>query len=287
MEEQSGGADVKTVVCMKQIPAASGQNGHSAARYLTNPFDLCAMEAALELRALAGGAVVPLTLGGGDGGEGSQRKAAMMGADEGVHVLCNELGEVSDSFIRASILAYAARAIGFDLLALGARSIDGAGEVIGALVAELLGLPLITRSMNLRLEPGTGRLLADKKLERGLRETYAVKLPAVVTVDRGLEPRYSGPGWVHRLLKKSQPRMLTLSEIGFNVQQSTARVTHLGVIPPRPRTKVGVKVSGLSLQDKLKIMRGGNRGSSGEKAQVRTTGDPAETVLQHLKKWLD
>lgn len=279
---------MKTVVCMKQILAPGGRsdaNGHLPARYVTNPFDLCAMEAALELRALAGGTVVALTLGS-DSGEGGLRKAAMMGADEGVHVLCDDLGEGCDSFIRASALAHAARAIGFDLLACGARSIDGSGEVVGALVAELLGLPLITRSVNLRLDPGTGRLFADKKLERGLRETYAVNLPAVVTVERGMEPRYSGPGWVHRLLK-SRAQVLTLSEIGFSVQQYTPRVAHLGLMSPRPRTKVGVKVSGLSLQDKLKIMRGGSRGASAETAQVRSTGDAAQTVLQQLKKWLD
>jgi len=280
---------VKTVVCIKHVgePLRLHNGGGpdlSGASQAFNPLDLSALEEALQLRAAAGGEVVALSVGP-PAAEVSLRKALMMGADRIVR-LWDERLRGCDSFAMALVLAKAARAIGFDLLLCGARSVDSGGELMAATIAEHLGLPLIARAIALRLDGASGRIVADKKLERGVRETYAARIPAVLSIERGpAEPRYSSPLWVRRLMK-AKVDLLTLKDIGLTLPLPAPRVAALGLSAPKPRTKIGVKVSGLSLKDKLAIMRGRAGAAKKEEVVEERPEDAARKIKEHLEKWL-
>ncbi len=280
---------MKTLVCIKRIGDLPRlQNGgvveSSAAGQAFNPLDLCALEEALQLRAAAGGEVIALSVGP-PVADVTLRKALMMGADRMVR-LWDERLRGCDSFGMALVLAKAAQAIGFDLLLCGARSADTGGELMAAAIAEHLGLPLIARAVALRLDRATGRIVADKKLERGARETYAARIPAVLSIDRGAaEPRYSGPLWVRRLMR-AKVDLLTLKDIGLTLPLPVPRVASLGLSAPKPRTKIGVKVSGLSLKDKLAIMRGRTAAVKKEEVVEERPEDAARRIKEHLEKWL-
>jgi electron transfer flavoprotein alpha/beta subunit len=157
---------------------------------------------------------------------------------------------------------------------------------MAAAIAENLKLPLIARAVALRLDSATGRIVADKKLERGARETYAARVPAVLSIDRGpIEPRYSSPLWVRRLTR-AKIDVLGANDIGLTFPLPTPRITSLGLGAPKPRTKIGVKVSGLSLKDKLAIMRGRTSTAKKEEVVEETPEDAARKIKEHLEKWL-
>jgi electron transfer flavoprotein beta subunit len=280
---------VKTVVCVKRIgdlPHLRNSGGVelSAAGQAPNPLDLSALEEALQVRTAEGGDVTALSVGPRPA-EATLKKALMMGVDRIVR-LWDERLRGCDSFGIALVLAKAAQAIGFDLLMCGARSADTGSELVAAAIAEHLGLPLIARAISLRIDRATGRIIADKKLERGARETCAARLPAVLAIECGpAEPRYSSPLWVRRLIRRKVD-LLTLKDIGLALPLPAPRVSPLGLTAPKPRTKIGVRVSGLSLKDKLAIMRGRTSAAKKEEVVEERPEDAASKIKEHLERWL-
>jgi electron transfer flavoprotein beta subunit len=275
---------VRLVVCLKQVEETAllgGGRSEPPGRSYPNPADLAAVEHALGLAGETG-EVAALSVGPPQA-EVALRKAIAMGAGRAARVWSDALAG-ADSLAVAMVLAAAARRLGFDLLLLGARSADTGSEAVGAAAAEFLDLPLVTRVVGIeRAVDGSG-LLAHRKLARDERETRRVPCPAVVTIEPGgTEPRYSAPGWVGRL-RRGRVQLLSPEEIGARVAAAEQRLYVLEVTPPRPRTKVGVRVAGLSLKDKLAVMRGGKRPQAAEERVIE--GSPAE-VAQRLKAALE
>jgi electron transfer flavoprotein alpha/beta subunit len=276
---------VRLVVCVKQVEEAVflGRDSRLAplSRGYPNPADLAAVEHALSLRGDAG-EIVALTVGPPNA-EVALRKAMMMGVERAVRVWSDQLAG-ADSFAVATVLAGAARRLGFDLMLLGARSADTGTEAVGAAVAELLGLPLVTRVVGIERVSDGSRLLAHRKLAKDERETHRVPCPAIVTIEAGVtEPRYCAPGWVGRL-RRGRVEPLRPEAVGIEVDAAERRLAVLEVTPPRPRTKVGVPVAGLSLNEKLALMRGGRKQPL---AQDRVIEGPPPQVARRLKTALE
>jgi electron transfer flavoprotein beta subunit len=277
----------RIIVCVKHITGFAGgaEYGESESylRQTPNPLDLNALEEGLRLSAAAQGEVVAVSVGGGEA-EVTLKHALRMGADRAVRIWEDGLTQAGPYGL-ALVLSRAAQHIGFDLILCGARSADSNSEVTGALIAERLELPLIAGALGLRCDLPAARVRADKKLERGERETYAAALPAVVTIESGIEPRYYGPRWVHRLLR-GNVEFLRLSDIGLDIPPSIERLDLLGITPPRPRAKVGIKVGGLSLKEKLAVMRGQANRSTRQESVGEKPEDAARKIIGHLEKWL-
>jgi electron transfer flavoprotein alpha/beta subunit len=272
---------------LKPIRAFSGYDravpGWAVDRHWPNPLDLLAVEEARRLVSRHGGRVTALTVGP-PRAEAVSRKALMMGVDGAVRIWREEL-EAADSFGIAAALAPVARELGFDLLLCGARSADTGSELFGAIVADMLDVPLVTRAARIEFDPDTGQLVVDKRIEKGQRETYGTTLPAVVTVEEGAaEPRYCDPGWVPRVLRGSVPSR-DAQDLALRMF-STPRLEVLELGPPRPRAKRGVRVSGLSLKEQLAILQG----RTGRKQGVRLLeGDPDEIagrLGKQIREWL-
>lgn len=280
---------MKILVCVKHIADVDAvQDGAglqpSGLNQMPNPLDLSAIEEALQVRALTGGEVTALTVGPSQA-ERTLSKALMMGANRALR-LWDEGLQGAEATGVALVLARAAQKLGFDLLLCGARSADSGSETIGALLAEHLGLPLICRAIRLRFDRVTNRIVADKKLEKGARETYAAPMPAILTIERGIEPRYSSSNWVHRLLKE-RSEVLNLRDIGMSEALPPPRVRSIALMPPKPRTKIGVKLSGLSLKDKLAVMRGRANNPQREALVSDRPEDAAKKIKKHLDRWLE
>jgi electron transfer flavoprotein beta subunit len=251
---------------------------------MPNPLDLSAIEEALRVRTAAGGEVTAVTVGPPQA-DVALRKARMMGADRTVR-LWDETFQGCDAAGMAQVLAAIAKKLGFDLLLCGARSADSGSELVGAALAEHLGVPLVCRAIGVRFDRETSRIIAYKKLEKGARETYAVAMPAVLTIERSIEPRYSSRNWVYRL-RKERIEVLAPSDVGIVDALAEPRIRSIALVAPKPRTKIGVKVSGLSLKDKLAVMRGRASKPQREAVVVCQPVDAARTIKEHLDRWLD
>jgi electron transfer flavoprotein beta subunit len=181
---------VKIAVCVKRVPdmdvrfkiASDGASlDETGVKFDLNDFDAWAVEAALQLKEKAGsGEVVVLSLGPNAVQE-TIRKALSMGADRGIHLQADRIP--FDGFAIASALAAELKDGGYDLILFGKLSPDSSNGVTGTIVAELLDMACVSAIS--RLEIADGRGTAKRELE-GAQEIVEFSLPAVITVDEGL-----------------------------------------------------------------------------------------------------
>jgi electron transfer flavoprotein beta subunit len=186
---------VRIVVLVKPVPDATGQErlgpdgrlDRTAAPPVMNGNDEYTLEAALQLAEAAGGEVTLLAMAPAGGVE-ALRKGLAMGAARAVVVTDETLaGSCARSTI--DVLAAALRQIPFDLALAGADSADGGGGVVGAGIATILGVPLVTGAA--ALAPAGDAALRVRRLVSDGEETVEVDLPALVVGTQLLgEPRY-------------------------------------------------------------------------------------------------
>lgn len=187
------------VVCIKRVPdvaeadvSVAGDGRTIADDDLTwglNEWDAFAVEEALRLREAHGGSVLALTVGGEEDEE-VLRRALAMGADEALHVRADEPDVPAlDPFTVATTLGAALKGRSFDLVLTGAMSGDGAHAQTGGMLAAILGIPQV--ALATRMEKTGDALEVQHEVEGGLERVVELDLPALVTVQTGInEPRY-------------------------------------------------------------------------------------------------
>ena len=165
---------MKAIVCVKQVPDTSGKVSvkpdgtldRASMATITNPDDLNALEAALELKDATGGEVVVVTRGPPPA-EGMLRELLARGADKAVLVSGREFGG-SDTFATSQILAAAVNKIGVgpeDVVFCGRQAIDGDTAQVGPQIAEKLHLPQVTYVADIQKDGNT--LTVKRMLEDG------------------------------------------------------------------------------------------------------------------------
>lgn len=186
---------MRIAVCVKWVPdpeyplqagPAGIQLDSPGLTYMLGQTDMVACEAAIRLKEAATATVSLFTTGAGES-EAGLRAALALGADDAtrVELVANGL----DSSVRAGRLLGAAIAREpVDLVICGARSSDGGSGAVPAIIAEELGLPLVT---NVTSISGTKVLEVERRVGGGRRQVVRIEGPAVITVEDSLcEPRY-------------------------------------------------------------------------------------------------
>jgi electron transfer flavoprotein beta subunit len=182
---------VKTAVCIKQVPTRDWQPRLNDAKtwireqdasYEMNEPDQYALEAALRLKEAHGGEVVVCSAGPARVAQ-VIREALARGADRAIHVEDDHLAS-ADAFEVAHALAGAMRDEQFDLVLTGLQSDDQGFAQTGVVVAERLGLPHATIIMDVKIEGGALRV--KRELEGGWFQWVAMPLPAVLTIQSGI-----------------------------------------------------------------------------------------------------
>ena len=144
-----------------------------------NEPDAYALEEALQLREKHGGEVVVISVGPPRVSQ-TIREALAKGADRGIHVESSSM----DTLAIGHMLATALRAESPDLILTGLQSDDlGYGQT-GVILAELLGMPHSTIIMQVEIQPGKVRV--KRELEDGWFQHIEMPLPAVLTIQSGL-----------------------------------------------------------------------------------------------------
>ena len=211
---------MKIAVLIKRVPdmdlrfkiASNGTSvDESGLKFDISDFDGYAVEAALQTKEKqadpAASEVVVISLGP-DVVQETLRKAMSLGADRAIHLKCDT--PVHDSYAIATALAAELKGGGYDLVMFGRMSIDTANQSTGPIVAELLGLPIITAISKLGLEGG--RVKARRELE-GSYELIECPMPAVVTIDEGIaRPRY--PSLKGIMAAKKKPLEVKSAQVG-------------------------------------------------------------------------
>jgi electron transfer flavoprotein beta subunit len=213
---------VDIVVLLKQVPDTEtviriGEDGRSIAtsdiKWVINPYDEYAVEAALRLKDSQGATVTILSLGPQRMVE-SIRAALAMGADKGV-LVDDPATEGSDALGKARALAAALQKTPFDLIFGGHRAVDDDENQVGIMVAELLDIPHL--GLAVAVEVADGRVKIDRPIE-GAKVQLETPLPALVTFGGAhaiWNPRYASlPGIMKA--KKKPLEVKKLSDLGLS-----------------------------------------------------------------------
>ena len=194
---------MKAIVCVKQVPDTSGKvsvndNGtldRASMATITNPDDLNALEAALQLKDETGCEVVVVTMGPPPA-EGMLRECIARGADRCVLISGREFGG-SDTFATSQIIAAGVNKVGVDpedIVLCGRQAIDGDTAQVGPQIAEKLNLPQISYAADIKVEGN--KVVVKRMLEDGFMMIEA-PTPCLITCIKELnEPRYMSVGGI-------------------------------------------------------------------------------------------
>jgi electron transfer flavoprotein beta subunit len=213
-------------------------------KYVVNPFCEIAIEEALRIKEKSGGAEVILVSIGSKVVSEQLRTGLAMGADRAILVLSD--GDVEPVAV-ARVLAKLAETEKPDLLLLGKQAIDDDSNVVGQMVAEVLGWAQATFASEVKLADDKTSAVVTREVDGGL-EDIQVQLPAVITADLRLnEPRYASLPGIMKARKK-ELKEIPITELGIDL---TPRVKILSLTPP-PKRQAGKKVE--SVQELVNLL---------------------------------
>ena len=218
---------MEIIVCVKRVPETAEAEliiDEDKKRVKTdnlvfdiNEWDEYALEEAVLLKEKYGGSVTAVTIGPEDADE-TLRKCLAKGADKAIRITDKKI-EGSDGYAIAKILYNVIKDLNFDLILCGAQASDDGYAVVGVMLASLLGIPYAT--MVKKVEVLDGSVRVTRELEEGLEEVVEVKLPAVLTIQTGInKPRYASIMSIRKARKKEIPVLdlkslnLTEAEVG-------------------------------------------------------------------------
>ncbi len=218
------------VVCVKHVPETAevelkiDNTGKTVEKtglvFDINEWDDYALEEAVRIKEKLGGTVTAITIGSEDS-DSTLRKCLARGADRAIR-LTDPKFDGSDGYAVARILHSIIKTLHYDLVLTGMQAGDDGYAMVGPILAHLLGTPHATMVKKLELETDTAKI--NRELEGGLEEQLEVKLPALFTIQTGInEPRYVSIMGIRKAMQK-EIKIMGLADTGLN----EADVGHAG-----------------------------------------------------------
>jgi len=228
-------------VCVKQVPDTETKiriDGtgtyidEAGVNFVVSPYDEYAVEEAIKIKEAKGGGEIVVVSAGPERAATALRSCLAVGADRAIHLKADAIDR-TDALGTARALAALLKTVPHDLVIFGRYAVGSDQNAVGVMVAEMLGLPHVSAVVKLDLKDGS--LRAEREIE-GAREVYECALPAVLTVDKGLnEPRYASLKGI-MAAKKKTIETKDLASVGLQPADVAPKVvwTKLELPPPRP-----------------------------------------------------
>ena len=177
------------LVCVKQIPDVdlvkmdpeTGNLIRTGVPTLTNPLDLNALEAAVQVKERYGGQITLITMGP-PMAESTLRECLAVGGDRAVLVTGRPFGGADTLSTSYSILMAAEMEGKFDLIFAGKETLDGATGQMASQLAERFDASQISCCFSIE-DISDGKVRATRTLETG-REIVEATLPCLITVEK-------------------------------------------------------------------------------------------------------
>ncbi len=246
------------IVCIKQVPDTEtqikiGSDTQSIVtddiKWVMNPYDEFGVEEALQIKEKFGGEVTVVGLGPKRVTE-SLRTALAMGADKAILVSDDALNG-SDTLATAKALAAAIKPLEYDLIFTGQRGVDDDMGIVGAALAEFLGIPHVSLVNKVTVSEDGKSIKVNRPVE-GQTLVIESSLPALVTAQKGLnEPRYASLPGIMKAKKKPLDEK-TLTDLGLDGAEfgTTARKVKILELTPPPERAPGKIVEGDTPEEK-------------------------------------
>ena len=252
-----------SIVPIKQVPdmervkfdTETGTVNRSSAPGEINPFDLNALEAAVQIKEKLGGTVTTISMGPPQA-ESALRDALSRGADRGI-LLVDRAFAGADTLATSYTIASAIRKLGrFDLILCGEKTVDGDTGQVGPEIAEWLSIPHVAYVSEIKEIGEKLAVICDMEGDRYLIESG---LPLLITVTKDINtPRL--PAFADKLkARKAEIEKWTAEDLSsvaelskFGLKGSPTRLTK--VIVPSEEGRKGKIVRGNPEETAVRIV---------------------------------
>lgn len=236
------------IVCVKRVPLTQevdlkirdDKKGieTDVLAYVINDWDNYAIETAVQLQENLGGEVTAVTIGNEDDDE-VLRRALAMGAERAIRI--DPEDRELDGYLTSKILAKTIESLTYDLVLTGVQSDDQNTGMVGIMLAEQLGLA--HAAVTNGIEPADGAATVRMELEGGIDEISRIQLPALLSIQTGInEPRYVSIMGIRKANKK-ELRVLSLGDLGLSHDDLEPRTVIEEVFLP-PETEGAEMIEG-------------------------------------------
>ena len=219
------------VVCVKRVPLTEEVDlvideqkkgiKKDQLAFVLNDWDNYAIEEAILLKEKYGGTVTAVTVGN-ENDEEVLRRCLAMGADRAIRIEVDDASKL-DSFGISKILSQAVKDLPYDLIFTGGLADDDGYGMVGIMMAEELNVNHSCMVTSIEIDNRKARTTSE--LEGGLGEISLVDLPAVITIQTGInEPRYVSILGIRKAAKK-ELKIIGLSDLGISDEVLFPRVT--------------------------------------------------------------
>ncbi|MFC1978412.1 electron transfer flavoprotein subunit beta/FixA family protein [Chloroflexota bacterium] len=282
------------VVCMKQVPDTEGHidvdrrsgSVHSP-NLVIGLLDVLSIEEAVQIKERLGDVQVTVLCIGPKTAETALHSALSMGADKAVHV-CDDLLAGSDSYITGRVLAKTIGREPYDLILCGQIADDTQAGQVGPVIAEVLGIALVTAVVSVDVKSGSNKLTLHRKIGGGKRQVVQTTIPSVLTIESGInKPRYPSLRAIKDAEKKQIEKLdlKSLDILPDEVGVAGSLIKVAGVSAAKPSLKnLFVPHSSLPALDRINMLMSG--GIEDKKAEMilGDLQDVASKFVQFVKE---
>ena len=251
---------MKILVCVKQVPESENPilidddniwiQSDQIGEFKMNRLDEFAVEEALVIKGAFGDTEIDALSAGPDRVAEVIKRSIGMGADDGVHIDTGPGERYHSSFEIAAWIAEYARSEAYDLIITGAMSEDNMQGQVGPMIARQLGLPCATAVIFEKIAPDQTAVYVEREIEDGHRDTLELSLPAVLTVQSGINtPRYPSLSNLLRANKQELKRVKSA-----NLVQPAARENLVEIVYPH-KTRAGTVLKGTQQEKAIQLIR--------------------------------
>ena len=202
--------------------------------YDLNEWDDYAVEEAVQISEATDDVEVVTVTVGPERAEETIRMALAKGADRAVRVWDDALEDAQflDVDTKAEILAAVAEEEEPDLVLSGVQAGDDANGATGVALADRLGFEWAAVVNSLDLDSDAGVASVRRELEGGVEELTDVELPAVLTIQTGInEPRYASLRGIRQAQRKPLEAN-TLDDVGLDASVVDSPVERTDMYEP-------------------------------------------------------
>ena len=177
------------------------------------------------------------------------KKAMAMGADEGIHILVEDDCYMSP-FDTASLIASYAKNKEYDMILTGVMAEDDMHCLVGQFIAEHLGYPFATAVIHQEIMDGRNKISVERAIESGRRECLQLNLPAVLTIQSGINtPRYPS---LSNVIRAKDQKIISIDAEKLKAPEKREELISLAY--PEPSSK-GLFIEGTQKEKAQKLLR--------------------------------
>jgi len=250
---------MRILVCIKQVPESENPiliddrntwiQTDEIAEFRMNRLDEFALEEAVLIKEAFSDTKIDVISVGPDRSTEVIKRGIGMGADAGIHIAVAPEGYHSSFEVAAWIADYA-RGKTYDLILTGAMSEDNMQGQVGPMIAGRLALPCATAVIFEKIASDNQSIYVEREIEGGNRDTLELQLPAVLTIQSGINtPRYPSLSNLLRANKQGLKRIEAADLVQLSFRENLVELVY-----PH-KTRSGTVLKGTEQEKATQLIR--------------------------------